>query len=326
MRAGFVLALLLLLAMIVALSYGPIQISLFETGRALFGRGDPLHLMVIQEIRLPRVLLAAVVGATLGMSGAALQGLLRNPLADPGVIGVSSSAAFGAVLVIFFGFAAASPFILPAAGISFALLATGGLYMLARRDASVITLVLAGVAISGLAGALISLVINLSASPYSVSEIVMWLFGSLNNRSMTEFYLALPFMLVGWVLLCATGRAMDALVLGEDAAVTLGVDLRRLRMLIIVGVALAVGASVAVTGAIGFVGLIVPHMVRPFVGFVPSRTLIPSALAGALLVVIADLCIRAFPGAQELKLGVVTALIGTPFFFHLLLTTRRRMR
>ncbi|MDA5193921.1 FecCD family ABC transporter permease [Govanella unica] len=326
MRVLLVLAGLLVIAMVAALAYGPATSGLFDAMRALIGLGDPHVVAVVQEVRLPRVLLGVLVGGTLGLSGAALQGLLRNPLADPGVIGVSASAAFGAVLVLYFGLAALSPFVLPVAAIGFAMLATFALYLVASRDASVVTLILAGVAISSLMNALTSLAINLSPNPYSMSEIVLWLFGSLNNRGMSDVLVAAPFIVAGGAMLLMAGRSLDALLLGEDAASSLGVDLRRLRRLIIVGTALAVGASVAATGAVGFVGLIVPHLVRPFVGYQPSRALLPSALAGALLLVLADLGIRALPGAQELKLGVVTALIGAPFFFHLLIATRRRMR
>lgn len=326
MRINLVLLALLLVAMLAALLQGPATTSVADVLHALLGSGDARLVAIVQDIRLPRVLLGALVGGTLGLAGAALQGLLRNPLADPGVIGVSASAALGAVLVLYFGFAALSPLVLPVAAIGFALLATAGLYGLVSRDASVLTLILAGVAISSLANALTSLAINLSPNPYSMSEIVLWLLGSLSNRSMSDVMLAAPFVVAGGAMMMVAGRALDAMTLGEDAAATLGVDLGRLRALVVLGAALAVGASVAVTGAVGFVGLVVPHLVRPFVGHAPSRTLWPSALGGALLLVVADLVIRVMPGVQELKLGVVTALVGAPFFFHLLLATRRRMR
>lgn len=325
-RVTAILLVTLPLTMALALMVGSVAIAPQDFVTALYGAGDERLRAVLLEIRLPRLLLGALVGGSLGLAGAALQGLLRNPLADPGVIGVSASAALGAVIAIHFGLAALSPLLVPALAILTALLATIVLYVVAMRDASVLTLILAGVALSSFANALTSLAINLAPNPYSLNDIVMWLLGSLSNRSSSDLWLALPFIAGGSLLLFASGRSLDALTLGEEAARTLGVDLSRLRLLIIGGTALAVGAGVAVTGAIGFVGLVVPHLVRPFVGHVPSRLLLPSALGGGLLVVVADLIVRLAPGEHELKLGVVTALIGTPFFFHLLLATRRAMR
>ena len=320
------LAAILILAMIAALTVGPADTSLADVLAALTGRGDARLATVVLDIRLPRVLLGAIVGAALALSGAALQGLLRNPLADPGVIGVSSSAALGAVVALYFGLAGAFALALPLAAITTALAGTAVLYVLASRDASVLTLILAGVAVSSLATALTSLAMNLSPNPFSLSDIVLWLLGSLSNRSFTDIALAGPFIAVGAVLLATTGRGLDALTLGGETAATLGVNLARLRWMVIAGSALAVGASVAVTGVIGFVGLVVPHLVRPLVGHAPSRILLPSALGGATLLVLADVVIRTAPGSQELKLGVVTALIGAPFFLYLVIATRRAMR
>lgn len=325
-RASAVLLVMLPLVMLLALMVGSVAVAPRDLLAALLGAGDERLRAVIMEIRLPRLLLGALVGGSLGLAGAALQGLLRNPLADPGVVGVSAAAALGAVVAIHFGLAAMSPLMVPGLAIVTSLLATAVLYVVARRDASVLTLILAGVALSSFANALTSLVINLAPNPYSLNDIVMWLLGSLSNRSTSDLWLALPFIAAGSLLLFICGRSLDALTLGEDTARTLGVDLARLRLLVVGGTALAVGAGVAVAGAIGFVGLVVPHLVRPFVGHVPSRLLLPSALGGALLVVLADLLVRLAPGEHELKLGVVTALIGTPFFFHLLLSTRRAMR
>lgn len=325
-RVTAALILILPATMALALMVGSVAVAPQDFAAALLGPGDERVRAVVLEIRMPRLLLGALVGGSLGLAGAALQGLLRNPLADPGVIGVSAAAALGAVIAIHFGLAALSPLMIPGLAILTALLATVVLYMVAMRDASVLTLILAGVALSSFANALTSLAINLAPNPYSLNDIVMWLLGSLSNRSTGDLWLALPFIAVGSLLLFMCGRSLDALTLGEDTARTLGVDLSRLRLLVIGGTALAVGAGVAVTGAIGFVGLVVPHLVRPFVGHVPSRLLLPSALGGALLVVLADLIVRLAPGEHELKLGVVTALIGTPFFFHLLFSTRRAMR
>ncbi len=292
--------------------------------------GDPATqpaALIVQEIRLPRLLVGMAVGASLGISGAALQGLLRNPLADPGVIGVSASAGLGAVIAIYYGAASLNALAVPGFAMAGALVSTSLLYLLARRDSSVMTLILVGIGLSALAGALTSLVMNFSPNPFALSNIVMWLLGSLANRSFTDLWLALPFMAAGWLCLGLSGPALRALSLGEDTAASMGVNLLALRALVVVGAALSVGASVAVSGAIGFVGLIVPHILRPFVGHDPGRLLAPSAVGGALLITLADIAVRLAPTTQqELKLGVLTALIGAPFFLFLVLKTRREMR
>lgn len=317
---------LLALAMIAALFLGYAPLSLTQVLKALLGEGDERYVFIVQEIRLPRVLLGAMVGASLGLAGAALQGLLRNPLAEPSVIGVSTSAGLGAVIAIYYGIAATSAIMIPAFAISFAFGAMLILVWLAGRDASVLTLILAGVAISSFAAALTSLAMNLSPNPFSLNDIILWLLGSLANRSFTELYLAGPFMLAGWLALMLARKSLPALSLGEEAAASLGVDLRRLRLLVILGAALSVGGSVAVSGAIGFIGLVAPHLVRPLVQHDPGKLLVPSALAGALLLVLADIGVRVLPGETELKLGVVTALLGAPFFLWLIIHTRRSMR
>ncbi|RMF09909.1 MAG: iron ABC transporter permease [Alphaproteobacteria bacterium] len=287
---------------------------------------DPVGWLILTEIRLPRALLAVLVGATLGLSGAAMQGLLRNPLADPGLIGVSSMAALGAVLVLYFGLAGVAIWLLPLGGLGGALVAILILYALAGRDASVLTLILAGLALGTLASALTSLALNFAPSPYAALEIVFWILGSLADRSFMHVWLALPFMAAGATLLMGSRKGLDALTLGEDAAHSLGVNLNRTRLLVILGTALSVGAAVSVTGVIGFVGLMVPHLLRPWASFRPSALLPLSALGGAVLMLGADLAVRTLSGGQELKLGVVTALIGGPFFVLLLLKTRRAMR
>jgi len=316
----------LLLVMLGGLLVGDAPLGLGDVLAALVGRGDRRLVFIVQDIRLPRVVLGALVGASLGMAGAAVQGLLRNPLADPGVVGISASAGLGAVVALYYGIAAGFALAVPLFAIAFALAATVVLAWLAGRDASVLTLILAGVAISSLAGALISLAMNLSPTPYLLSDIVLWLLGSLANRSAADVALAAPFMGAGWMLLLLAARQLPALTLGEEAAASLGVDLRRLRLRVIVGAALAVGGSVAVSGIVGFVGLVAPHLARPLVGYDPGRLLVPGALGGALLVVAADLLVRGVPGAAELKLGVVTALLGAPFFLWLVIHTRRTMR
>lgn len=321
------LAAVLVGVMLVGMLVGDAALGLSDVLRALAGQGDPRVVFIVQEIRLPRILLGAMVGASLGLAGAAVQGLLRNPLADPGVIGISASAGLGAVVALYYGIATGFALAVPLFAILFSLVATAGLAWLAGKDASVLTLILAGVAISSLAGALISLAMNLSPNPYLLSNIVLWLLGSLANRSTTDIALAGPFMALGWLLLLATSRDLPALTLGEEAAASLGINLRRLRLQVIVGAALAVGAGVAVSGIVGFVGLVAPHLVRPLVGYDPGRLLVPSALGGALLLVVADLVVRGLPGGpEELKLGVVTALLGAPFFLWLVIHTRRAMR
>lgn len=279
--------------------------------------------LILTEIRLPRACLGLVVGATLGLTGAGLQGLLRNPLAEPGLIGASSGAALGAVLVFYFGLAAGSAMLVPLGGVAGALASLGLLYLLAGRNPSIVTIILAGVAISAFASAFTSLALSLAASPYAVYEIIFWLLGSFTDRSMDQLWFALPFVVVGLALVASTARALDALTLGEDTAETLGFNQRNVKLRAILGTGLAVGATVAVTGVIGFVGLVVPHIVRPFVGHQPGKLLLPSALAGAALLLAADLLVRFPVGGPEPKLGVITSLIGAPFFLWLILRTRR---
>lgn len=291
---------------------------------ALISETDPdIARLVMMEVRLPRALLGLLVGATLGLCGAALQGLLRNPLAEPGLVGASSGAALGAVLVFYFGFATGTAMLVPVGGVLGALAALGILYLLAGRNPSIVTIILAGVAISAFCGALTSLALNLSPSPYAALEIVFWMLGSLTDRSMAQVWFVLPFMGVGWLLVASTWRALDALALGEDTAATLGFSMRSVTLRAILGTGLAVGAAVSVTGVIGFVGLVVPHLMRPLVGQRPASLLLPSALGGAALVLAADLVVRLPVNGPELKLGVVTALLGAPFFLWLILRARR---
>lgn len=278
--------------------------------------GDQL---VLWEIRLPRALCAALVGAALGMSGAALQGLLRNPLAEPGVLGVSATAALGALLAIFFGLSALSPWAMPLAAIGGALLATAAIAATALRTASVVTLILVGVGVSSFAGALTSLLMNLSHSPFTLADMINWMLGTVANRSFSDLLLSLPFVAVGGFLLIWARRGLSALVLGEEAAQALGLDLPRQRLLVVLGAGLATGGAVALAGAIGFVGIVAPHLVRPWVNHDPARTLIPAALLGALLLVVADILVRVLPTASELKLGVVAALLGAPLFVRIAL-------
>jgi iron complex transport system permease protein len=279
--------------------------------------------LIFNEIRLPRALLATVVGATLGLAGAALQGYLRNPLAEPGLVGASSAAALGAVLMLYSGAAAWFPMALPLGGIAGAIIGLALVTLLAGGRSGALTLILAGVAVNTFAAALTSLALNLAPSPYAALEIVFWLLGSLADRSFEHLRVALPFMIIGWLLLLRLGRALDALSIGEEAAASLGFSLARLRGLLLLGVGLSVGASVAVSGAIGFIGLVVPHLLRPLVGHRPGALLPASALGGAALTLAADMGARLLSPGPELKLGVLTALIGAPFFLYLLIGMRR---
>lgn len=321
-RADWVLFAVLLttLGLVVPLS---LWIGRTSGGPAL-GLGDAaIATTILYEIRLPRTLLGLLVGGTLGLCGAALQGLLRNPLAEPGLLGASSGAAFGAVLVFYFGVSGTLSLALPLGAVTGAVATLAVLYALAGRRADFLGLILAGVAINAFSAALTSLALNFAPSPYAALEILFWMLGSLADRSLAHVWLALPLMLPGWCLIAAAARGLDALTLGEDTAQSLGFSPRHTQWLVIGGTALAVGAAVAVTGVVGFVGLVVPHMLRPRVGHRPSRLLLPSFVGGALLTLCADIAIRLMPPGPELKLGVVTALLGAPFFLHLLMRTRR---
>jgi iron complex transport system permease protein len=303
-----------------ALGYEPLDVFA-ATGDLM--RGEPtLRALVLVELRLPRALLGCLVGFSLGITGAAMQGLMRNPLAEPGIVGVSGAAAFGAVMVFYFGLAGVFGLALPLGGVAGALAETALLYGVAGRGAGTMTLILAGVAINSFAGALTSLALNLAPNPYAVTEIVYWLLGSLADRSLAYVWLVLPLMAIGWALLISAMPALDALTLGEDTARSLGFDLGRLRLCLIAGTALAVGSAVAVTGAIGFVGLVVPHLLRPLVAQRPGRLLFVSGLGGAALTLAADIAVRLLPFRPELKLGVVTAIIGAPFLFRLIYRLR----
>ncbi|SFO30917.1 iron complex transport system permease protein [Cohaesibacter marisflavi] len=294
----------------------------------LFGASDNVtrvDQIILLQIRLPRAILGLAIGGILGLSGAVLQGLLRNPLAEPGVMGMSASASLGAVIAIYTGLTTAFAYALPIAALFGALFGVLLLLLLAGRSTDVLTLILSGVAITSLASALTSLALNLSSNPFASLEIVFWMLGSLTDRSMVHVWLSVPLILVGSVMLFSTARALDALSLGPDVARSLGVDMRRTRSMAIVGTAVGVGAATAVSGTIGFVGLIVPHLLRPLVGSRPSRLLPVSALGGAAFLLAADLFIRLVMPDKDLKLGVVTAIIGAPFFLWLLRKIRRRV-
>jgi iron complex transport system permease protein len=309
----FLLALCLLSVSLGASGLSPLRLLAHHDATS------PLIEQIILEIRLPRTILAILVGASLGLSGAVLQGMLRNPLADPGVLGISATAALGSVMTFYFGLKAVI-----AGGIMGSLAVVLLLTLLAGRRAGTLTLLLAGVALSSFAGALTDLALNLAPSPFAAFEILFWLLGSVADRSWQQVAGVAPFILAGWVILGSTARGLDALALGEDVAHSLGVNLVRLRWASVIGTALAVGASVAVAGAIGFIGLVVPHLLRPLIGFGAARLLPACALGGATLLLAADITVRLLSFDSELKLGVTTALVGAPFFLMQLLKMRER--
>ena len=325
MAAVALLAAAALLLFILSLGIGPVRLSPRTVLGALLGEGEETARVIVREIRLPRAILSGSIGAILGLCGAAMQGLLRNPLAAPSIFGAPQAAAFGAVATLSLGLADALSYALPVAAILGAFLSVFLLVVVAGRNAGLTLLILAGLAISSLAGAATALAMNLAPNPFAALEIAFWLLGSLEDRSMRHVAMALPFILLGAGLLLANARAFRALTLGEEAAQSLGVNVARLRLAVIVGVALGVGASVAVAGTIGFIGLVAPHLVRPLVRHDPVRLLVPAALAGACLLTAADIAVRIIPSTTDIKVGVLTALIGVPFFLYLILRERRRL-
>ena len=314
----------LIIVAVASLLAGTIWLTPADVFAALADPRPDLAGLIITEIRLPRVVLAMLVGGILGLSGAVLQGLLRNPLAEPGLLGISAGASLGAVIAIYYGFATsfvlASPlFALIGAGI------TAGAALLLARGGGTLALILAGSAMSSIAYAGVYLALNLAANPYASFEILTWLMGSLAERSWDHVRLAGPFILLGGVVLMLTAPALEALALGERQAASLGIHIGRVRLLALLGTALGVGAATAVAGSIGFVGLVAPHLVRPLVGHRPAKVLVPAALVGAILVVVADMATRIIPaGGQPIGLGVFISLVGAPFFLWLVLRIRTR--
>ncbi len=313
----------LLMAAMGSLALGSVPIALDRLLAVATGHGDPIASAIVLELRLPRTLIGLAVGAMLGLAGAALQGYLRNPLAEPSVLGAANAAALGAIIAIYFGLAQWHMLMLPLLAVLAGLVALALLFALAGRSESALTLILAGIAVGTLSSAGISLALNLSPNPFAAMEIMSWLLGSIENRSAEHVWIALPCVAIGMALLLIDARALDALTLGEDGASALGVDLKRMRLRLLLGVAIGVGGAVAVSGAIGFVGLIVPHLVRPLTDRSPSAVLVPSMLGGAALLTFADLAVRLIPTQSELKLGVVTAFLGVPVFLVHLLRERR---
>ena len=312
-RAVPIMAGLLALAFALSLLAGRVWVDPAQTPNAV---------LILAELRLPRSILAMIVGAGLGAAGAAMQGYLRNPLADPGLFGIAPGAALGAVASFWFGFSA-SVWLLPI----FSLAGAGGamalLALIAGRTGGIALFTLAGMMIASLAGALMSLAISFAPNAFAMSEIVTWLMGALTDRSWREVTIAAPLTLAGIACLWRARADLDALMLGDAAARSLGMRPGVLQAWLVAGVGLTVGSGVAVAGIIGFVGLIVPHLVRPLTDRRPSSLILPSALAGALLVLVADSMVRVLPTVTELRLGIALSLIGAPFFLWLLLKMRR---
>lgn len=314
-----------LVLFVLSLTVGPAGIAFSDSIAALFSSKADAVALIMREIRLPRALLGLMIGATLGLSGAVLQGYLRNPLAEPGLLGISSMASLGAVLAIYTGLSAAFALALPLAALAGAVLAVVVVQAMAGTRGNSLLIILAGIAVTSFAGAMTSLALNLSPNPFAALEIMFWMLGSLTDRSMTHVWLAGPFMILGWAMLGSLGRSLDALTLGSETAASMGVELRRVQFLAVFGTAACVGAATAVSGAIGFVGLVVPHILRPLVGSKPSRLLLASALGGACVVLAADILVRLIAPDRDLKLGVLTAIVGAPFFLWLVFRARRRL-
>ena len=311
---------------LLSLSQGPTFLPLDTIISSLYSQANTSTNIIIQEIRLPRTLLSIMIGAALGLSGAALQGYLRNPLAEPGIIGVSGCAALGAVIVFYSGLTSIISIALPLGGMAGAAISVLLLGLLAGYKSSVMTIILAGVAITSLAGSLTSLVLSLAPNPFATFEIFFWLLGSLADRSFEHVKLIIFPLVIGIGLLLTTGRALDALTLGEDVASSLGFNLQRIKWTIVIGISLAVGVAVSVSGIIGFVGLVVPHLLRPIADFRPG-ILLPLSMLGVInLTLAADILVRVISQGPELKLGVVTALIGSPFFIYLVIKSRSKLQ
>ncbi|RIJ31327.1 FecCD family ABC transporter permease [Henriciella algicola] len=317
-----ILAAASLLAIFAACLLGSTPLPADRVLAAFFGGADVGDRLVVWQIRLPRAIAAFVTGAALGISGAALQGLLRNPLAEPGVLGVSASASLFATFSLYYGLATLSSWVLPIAAIAGALAATALIALAAIRTRSVVTLILIGVGLSSFSGAAMSLLMNLAPNPFSLSDMINWMLGSVANRSFQEVGLAAPFLILGGGILLFSRRGLSALTLGEEAASGIGLNLRNQRILTVLGAGLATGGSVALAGAIGFVGIVAPHIIRPFVRHDPARSLLPSALLAGLILVLADIGVRLLPTSNELKLGVVAALIGAPAFVWIAIQRR----
>lgn len=317
------LSLLVVALATTSLIVGAESIPLVQAITDQFSNPDSTYAIIFREIRLPRMLIALVIGASLGLCGAAMQGLLRNPLASPGLVGSSGGAALGAVSVLYFGSTLMHAQLIPVAGMVGSLTATLLVYLLAGRGAGITNLILAGVAVNALSTACLSLLLNLAPSPFAAQELILWTLGDLTDRSLKDLWLLLPCTALGWALLIGIGPQLNALTLGESTATSLGIRVQHLRWRVFLAVSLSVGAAVSIAGMIGFIGLVVPHLLRARVNHEPARLLPVSALGGSAMLLAADIGVRLIPTHQTLKVGVLTALVGAPFFFYLIVRNRR---
>ncbi len=304
---------------LLALSVGPDGFDVCIVQRAL---NDETAALILFEIRMPRIAAALLAGWALGLAGAAMQGLLRNPLAEPGTMGVSASAALAATMVVYLGIAGAAGWAMPLASAAGAMAATVLVGALALRQASTATLLLAGIALSALAGALMGMLVNLAPNPFSLSDLINWTAGSVANRDWNHVLYALPLIGAGSIALLPARSALSALLFGDEVAHSVGVDLVRTRLLVIAGTGLLTGGAVAIAGMIGFVGLIAPHFARMAVGHDAGKLLLPSAIIAALMLMWADMAIRFISWGPEWHLGTLTALIGAPLFAFIALKTQ----
>jgi iron complex transport system permease protein len=332
-----VLIVLFLLSILTGISLGSVNVApgrvvavlaaqVLPSGWIDVTRISEAERVVVWLIRVPRVLVAAFVGAGLALAGAQLQGLFHNPLASPDLVGSSAGGAFGAVLAIACGLATRSLWYVPLLAFLGAMGALFAVYAIAtqRGHTPVATLLLAGVALSALLGAATSLVISLQFVNYLVAqEMVFWLMGGLDSRTWIHVGMVAPCMALGTLIALAVMRELDMLLLGEEAAASLGVNVEHIKRLVLTSAALLTGAAVAVSGTIGFIGLIVPHIVRLLIGPAHRRMLPASALVGACFVILADVLARTLIRPEELRLGMITAAFGAPFFLYLLLTRTR---
>jgi iron complex transport system permease protein len=290
----------------------------------LIGDGfiGPANALILTQIRLPRTLLAILIGGGLGLSGAVLQGALRNPLADPGLLGITPAASLGSLIAFYWGFAYRGfAAVLPLGGLLGAAVGLLCLLSIGGRQLSGPMLILAGVALSALSAALMSLALTLAPNPFALAEITFWLLGGLEDRALVHVALAAPLILLGAGVLLRLGSGLDALTLGEDTAASLGQNPARTLRLAAIGCALTAGASAAVAGGIGFVGLVVPHLLRPWIGQRPAALLLPSLLTGAILLTAADMLVRisplVLPVSAPPPLGLLTALLGAPVLIRI---------
>ncbi|MFE6166533.1 FecCD family ABC transporter permease [Viridibacillus arvi] len=321
---GYTIAFVILIVSIwLGVSIGSVKVPISTLWNTA---ADPTATNILWKIRMPRVVLAGLVGASLAIAGAAFQGLLKNPLADPYTLGVSSGASVGAVVTLFFGISTPifGIYTLPAFSMLGALLAMMGVMAFARlvdRTMKMETLILTGIIVSSFLGALISLLIALTGD--ELRQIIGWLMGSVSMRGWPYVKMVWPFVLIGSFLLWLNRRELNAMLFGEERAKYLGVDVKKSKILILIGGSMLTGAAVAVSGTIGFVGLVVPHMTRLLFG-ADHRHLLPlSFLNGASLLIVCDLFARTIISPTELPIGVITALIGAPVFSYIFFRQRR---